>query len=395
MTAPARRALDRLLRETFEPVAREAPMPQGVLAVPDGAVREAESGWPVRPLAMTAVVVAAVVLTTAALGALGALPGQRVGDPQLVEADVRGLRLGPQILEQPEVVGFDPDGTLGPVVQVASGTFNHAPFHLLAYRGDGNCLWFRDADVMGGGGCASLPQDDAENGADFGMALGYADPARPGYVYGLVRPGVDRLWVEGEGWTRAHGHVVPLELAEIDAQAFLAFFPEAFRPTRVVIGDADGNEIGSIAFETLMSPTGGGDGPVREPMLALIIRNHSDREVDARLEEEGPQSAGSSSGPVSPCDLSWFGSNWFEGVSYVATVGGEVVFDMADHDLKVPSGQVLEILVDVRPDAAPAVGSMELVPRDESVASSSGDGRGGWDGRAASLAAALECEAAE
>jgi hypothetical protein len=388
------RDLEVSLREALAPIAADAPMPTDVLDVPGGSIRSRAAPATIRPAAAIMVVLAAVLVTIGALSALDALPWQRTGDPVLITPDLQSLDVTPRVLPNPELVGFDPGQASGPVVQAATGTAYGSPFRLLAYQSGGHCLWFSYRDVLGGGGCSGLPQDDEGGGPDLGMALADRTPSLPGYVYGLLRPGVDRAWVDGVEGDRVAAEVIPLDLAGIDAQAYLAFFPAEFAPARIVLTDAAGTAIAAYDIEALMEiPPLGGGGPSRVPSIDLVVRNHTDAAVEGRLEDEGPSSTGSGTAEVPGCEIGWLSSGWFPGVAYRGSVNGVLVHESVRDPVEVPSGHALEVLVDVRPGAEPTVTSIELRTIEESVSRSTSDGRGTWTGRAAEIADGLDCGA--
>ncbi len=405
MTRRSSADFDTALGDALRPMAAAAPLPAGLLEVSDRWVRRdrrgsepgRESDGP-RPLAVAVVIGSAVVvalLATAILG--GILQAPRVGDPdEVVSLPLRALDLEPTVIRTPSLIGMTANDATGPVVQLAHGNAAGSQFRLVAYRSaQGYCVGFA---WRGGSaeGCGALPEDDAVGGAAFGLALSRLEPGVPGYLAGLVASDAAAVHAESARGGHAEALVFGLDEADIDARAFLVFLPVGFDADSVVALDAQGAQVGRL-FVDPGAPPGAGDpavDPSREPRMYAILRNHTEQPIDLAVKERTADSEGSTSGPIPACDVGASGIGIFDGKTWWVEVDGREIFHSDQGLPVVGSGEVLELVIDVRDGREPMITEFVVLPV-EASAGGEPAGRGpriGWTERLWSLAADLECE---
>jgi hypothetical protein len=405
MTRRSSADFDAALCDALRPMAAAAPLPADLLDVPDRWVRRdrrgsepaRESAGP-RPLAVALVIGCAVVVVLLATSILGGmLQAPRVGDPDdEVSLPLRALDLDPTVIRNPSLIGMNPIDATGPVIQLAHGNAAESQFRLVAYRSaQGYCLGFAWQGGSGDG-CGALPQDDAAGGAAFGFTLAHLDPAVPGYLAGMVAP--DAVAVRAESARGGHAVALMFDLDEagIDARAFLVFLPVGFDADSVVAYGADGGQVGRFIVDEGAPPGAGDPGvdPSREPRMYAILRNHTEQPIDLAVEDRTADSEGSTSGPIPACDVDAAGIGIFEGKTWWVEVDGREIFHSDQGLPSVRSGEVLELVIDVREGREPMITEFVVLPVERSAGGEPA-GRGpriGWTERLWSLAADLECE---
>ena len=252
--------LDRRLTDALGAEVSHAPMPDGLLQVPDGWVRGRRllrsSG---RAVAVGGVVTLAAVTTVTVLAVVGAFGerGPSVGSedpPADVGVPIQALDLEPRLGQIPEYGG---EPAIGPVVEVARGRVGGKAFAFTVYRAEAplelevelglvcvNFEWLRDPDA----GCGAMPGEEGTIGEVFGLGsdthpFGSSDVH--GH-YGLVALHVAEVWIETDAGSRARARLIPLDAPAVEAQLFIAFLPGGVDSSAWVALDADGTEIGRI-----------------------------------------------------------------------------------------------------------------------------------------------------
>ncbi len=406
MTRLSSADFDATLGDALRPMAVEAPVPAGLLGVPDrwvrgerGAAEPGDGTARPRPLAVDAVIAAAVVVALIGAAIMGSLiHAPRFGDPEEeVSLPLRALDLDPAVIRTPALIGMHTTDATGPVVQVARGSGAGSQFRLAAYRSaQGYCLWFAWQDGTSDG-CGALPQDDAVGGPIFGLIQAGHKPAAPGYLAGFAAPDVVAIRAESARGGRAEALVLDLDEAGIDAKTFLVFLPTGFAADSVVALDADGDEMGRFFFGSGAAPPGGGDpgeGPSREPRVYAILRNHTGEAAELRVEERTGGGEGYSAGQIPACDVGASGIGLFNGKTWWVEVDGVEVFHSDQGVPAVGSGEVLEAVIDLSEGREPTITEFVVLPV-EASAGGGAAGRGpriGWSERLWSLADDLECE---
>ena len=265
-----RTSLDLMLTEALRPAAGAAPMPDALLRVPDGWVRDPRSGRSQsRYVAAGAVVMAAVVVTLAVLivgGAFGERPSSIGSEdaPPDVGVPIESLDIEPRPGQVPE---FDVP-VIGPVVEVARGHADGRDFRFTVFRSEQPadvCIEF-EWSLSAGASCGSLPGEGPTGGA-FGVgAWTQGSPFLAHEVFGMVAPSVAEIWIETDAGGRTQARVVPLGPAEIDALLFFGFLPTGVNSTAWVALDAAGNEIDRL--ETPPAPSLPSNVPTANPAPA-------------------------------------------------------------------------------------------------------------------------------
>ena len=405
MTRLSSADFDAAVADALRPMAVEAPLPADLLDVPDRWVRRNRSGsepddGPARPrpFAVAMVIgsaVAVALLATALLS--GVFQAPRVGEPdEVVSLPLRAVDLDPTLIRTPSLIGMQSADASGPVIQLAHGNAAGSPFRLIAYRSPGGyCLWF-SWQGGSGEGCGALPQDDAVGGPGFGLTLFQLTPGVPGYIAGFVAPDVMAVRAESARGGHADAFVLDLGEAGIDARAFLVFLPTGFDADSVVASDAGGEQVGRFIVGPGAPPDAGvpGDGPSREPRMYAILRNHTEQAAELRVEDRTADGEGSSWGPVPACDVGASGIGLFDGMTWWVEVGGVEVFHSDQGVPAVGSGEILEIVVDLREGREPMITEFVILPVEASAA---GEAAGrppriGWSDRLWTLADDLECD---
>lgn len=389
MTRLTDAALETRLRAALGPIAREAPLPTDALRVPRSWIR-GEPGLG-RAGRMVLVAAAAVVVTLAVLALLGQLEPPRVGDDGDAALPVEWIDTEPTVLSVPEMVGIQA-GPSAEVVQLAVGRADGQLFRLAAWGGsDGTCLWFSWSGSSGSG-CGPLPQDSPIAGGALGQVSGNWGGETAGHLDGLAAPRAAAVHVEAVDGRRATARLFKLSTARIDAHAFVVFLPAGFTAREVVATDADGTPIGSLDLgepPNRAAPSGQGT----EPRLLAVLRNHTDAEAELEMEDAGEQSGGSSVGVTMPCDIGALGVPLYPGRTWWIGVDGRVLLTSDDVEAQPGSGEAYEVVIDLRPGAAPAVAETGLRSLEESPEGppSERDPMPWWSDRMWELADGLEC----
>lgn len=152
--------------------------------------------------------------------------------PAGVEIPIEELDTTPR-----ELVGDIAAEPMGPQVEVLRGTLRGTTLTVAAQAGlDGVCLGV--FGEYGSSSCGPVPEDLA------GMMMTMdGDEIIP--LSAVVPPAVDRFVGEMPGGALAHGTVVSLEPAGIEAKAVVMFVAEV--PDALVFLDRDGNELTRLA----------------------------------------------------------------------------------------------------------------------------------------------------
>lgn len=159
----------------------------------------------------------------------------------------------------------------GPVVDVARGRLDlllqRRVFHFTVYRSveQGVCIQMDWEPNSGGAGCGSMPGDGPLS-EWFGMMSSSTGSPLAHEVVGLVKPGIQAVWIETTTGGRARAQLVSLEPAEIDALLFFVFLPGGSDITAIVAMDAAGNTIERVEFpEVRPDPSGASPTPMPTP----------------------------------------------------------------------------------------------------------------------------------
>ncbi len=88
------------------------------------------------------------------------------------------------------------------------------------------------------------------------------------------------------------------------------------------------------------------------PMLEAIWRNHTTEPVATELTTRAPDSDGSASGTVMPCDVGGGATDLADDMSWELKVEGEVVLDSTHRLPSARDGEVVEIIVDIHPEGS-------------------------------------------
>ncbi len=265
MTTLGGSELERLLSRALRDEAAAAPMPAGLLRVPDRWVRQRASLSPMRLIAAVVVVALATVGTLGVVGLLGdgSLGPVRHGDsPSVPSVDIRNFDTDPR-----DVVLVDPDWpeASGPIVEVARGSADRRGFRVTAFRGsraDEVCIvfdWAGDESA----GCGVGPNSDLLDGL-FGTGSTTSGALLPHYVFGVVSRDVSAVWIDTTSGIRAETKLVDLSPVEVDAYLFIGFLPGGTDATAWVATDAAGRELDR--FSLVSGPTSTEpDGPLPTP----------------------------------------------------------------------------------------------------------------------------------
>jgi len=266
MTGIKPASLDTLLTDALRPAAMAAPMPEALLRVPDGWVRDPRATRSPALRFKIGVVAAAALVTVALLTVSGAL-GERA---PWIGSDDAGADVGVPI-ESLDLEALPREETttgvtaIGPVVEVARGRADGRAFEFTVYRSEppqDACIELEWASAFGGV-CGSLPGEGPTGGAFGGGATGNASGGVAHEVFGVVASSVAEVWIETDTGERTRAQLVPLAPAEIDADLFFAFLPSGIEASAWVALDAAGAEI-----DRLEVPTGSADDPTHEPTPA-------------------------------------------------------------------------------------------------------------------------------
>ena len=265
MTTMSRVELERLLSNGLRDEALAAPMPDGLLRVPDRWVRPGTAIGKVRLVAAAGVVAAAVVGTLAVVGMLrdrGAGPIHLGAPPPTQGVEIRNFDTTPR-----EVVLMDPTWpeAFGPIVEVARGSADRRGFRITVFRGsrvDEVCVVF-DWAGNGSSGCGAAPNSELLDGL-FGTGSTMSGARLPHEVFGVVSRDAAAVWVEATGGGRAETKLVDLSPAEIDAYLFVAFLPGGADATAWVATDSSGREMDRFVVASGPAPSEP-DGPVPTP----------------------------------------------------------------------------------------------------------------------------------
>jgi hypothetical protein len=265
MTRITHASLDRLLTDALRGDAAAAPVPEGLLRVPDRLVRGrrlASSSGPV--LAVGGVMTLAVVATLAVLAVVGALGerGPSIGSddvPPDAAAPIEALDVEPRPGQVPEMG----EPAIGPVIEVARGRADGKAFAYTVYRGalpSDVCIQFQWGP-SGAGACGAMPGEGPAGGA-FGVGSMSHGSAVVHEVFGLVAPNVAEVSIQTDAGEIARTQLVPVSGADVDALLFFAFLPGGVDSSAWIALDSAGNEIDR--FETPPGPPGQ-RGPVPTP----------------------------------------------------------------------------------------------------------------------------------
>lgn len=392
---------DRLV-DALATIADEAPMPAGMLEVPDGWVRRGPFAWANRHPGVTAfgVVAAAVLSVAVVLGLVGSfLQAPRVGDDGAdASVPMEQLDLTPQPIENPSVAGVpDAEGAIGDVVQLARGRAANVTFRLVAYRsGAGNCLWFEHAG-QAASGCAPIPEQDPASDGVVGMTLYRLDPASDGHLVGLVAGDAARVQVRSADGRRAEARIIDLEPAGIAAQAYLVFLPIGFEAEHLEVASSDGTRLTELQLDEAWRH---GATPERvrplvpEGQVVVVLRNHSDARPIFRMTTHDEGSAGESWSPIDPCDVGSMSAPIRRGLEWSVDVDGRVVVDSTARLPAAEPNTVVEVIVDLRSGVEPSVSSTTVRSVEDSTVGPDA-GRLEMPGRSErwwQLGQSLECE---
>jgi hypothetical protein len=253
MTRITQASLDRMLTDALRGDAAAAPIPEGLLRVPDRWVRRRRlAGSSAQAFAAGSVVAFAVVATLAVLIVLGALGerGPSIGDvPMDVGVPIEALNVEPRPGQVPEMG----EPAIGPVVEVARGRSDGNAFAYTVYRGappSDVCIqleWLPSS----GGACGPMPGQGVLGGT-FGVGSTSHGSAVVHEVFGLVAPNVAEVWIETDGGGSARAQLVSLSSVDVDALLFFAFLPGGTDSSAWVALDGEGNMIDR--FETPPGP---------------------------------------------------------------------------------------------------------------------------------------------
>jgi hypothetical protein len=155
------------------------------------------------------------------------------------DADTAQIPGGP-----PEVVPGNPE-PIGPISEVGRGRTLGFGWRYLVYEtAEGLCTQLETA-TGSGSACGSSPPTLADEfgGVSIGESTG-----GPVTVDGMAGAGVAEVWVRLAGGERIPATLMPLALADLPGQAFIAFAPQGASVDSVVGLDADGKEIASMEF---------------------------------------------------------------------------------------------------------------------------------------------------
>jgi len=148
----------------------------------------------------------------------------------------------------------------GPVMQIATGEVLGGRFHFVVHQTAGGVCSSLDWENGAGSACGALP-GDAPRSEAFGMMLFGGDGVTQN-VTGIVSAEVTDVWIELDSGERARAVVLPLDAADLEANAFMAFVPVAVGELVAVLAlDGDGDLI--ERFE--MSPAPPIDAAVPTP----------------------------------------------------------------------------------------------------------------------------------
>ena len=263
MTKITRSSLDRLLSDALSADRISAPMPEGLLRVPDGWTRGRGVPPAVRALASVAVVAAAAIGTLAVVSmARTPAPSQPSSGSDAVREHI-GVPIERLDLEpRPGRTLFDePAG--GPVIEVARGSVARTLFDITVYRAEQPetvCLQVDRPFSGAGASCGSLPGEGPLPGS-FGLAEWAHGAVGIHHVAGLVATDIAEVWIEtAEG--RAEAVLIPLHGTGVDAVAFIAFLPAGVEATAMVTADEAGNPIDRLVID---APPPDVPGPMPTP----------------------------------------------------------------------------------------------------------------------------------
>ena len=267
MTDIGRSSLDRRFAGALAMDATAAPVPKGLLDVPDRWVRRSAPRRAIWALVSAGVVAAAAFGTVALVSLVNpadradrSAPGAGGGVDWGVGIPIERLDLEPR--------AGHPLGARGPSVEVARGSAGGQPFSLTVENGAGPlgvCLHTDHVTLGGGSSCGALLGEEGSIEGTFELvtvgAVGHTAAATQIEAYGLVTADAAEVWVETAAG-RARAVLVPLEGTGIDGRAFIAFLPRGLEPTRLVAQDASG---GTIDRVVLSMPAIFPDGPEPTP----------------------------------------------------------------------------------------------------------------------------------
>lgn len=287
MTSKKTRSLDAMLSEGLRHQAATAPMPDGLLDVPNRWVCGRPSMSASRGLAAAAVVVVAAFGTIAVLTLFaGMQPEPRLGS----EDASRGAALpieGFDVEPRPGVVGEEEAAAIGPVVDIARGRVDGRGFTVTVYRGaapNDICLrfeWRPDYSHS----CGSLPGESPAGSQSFGLATSVSDSLAAHEVSGVVATEVAAVWIETNDGGRFRAELIDLAPADIGARLFVAFLPGGVDPQAYVAADAAGNEIDR--FDLLARPPDAASpyptSPSTETDIPITIRNEDDEAAELQV----------------------------------------------------------------------------------------------------------------
>ncbi len=260
-------SLDRMLINALRADAAAAPMPEGLLRVPDWGVRgrrlARSSG---QAFAVGGVVSLAAVVTLTVLIVVGALgergPSIGSGDvPADIGIPIEALDVEPRPGQIPEIL----EPAIGPVIEVARGRVGGNAFAYTVYRSafpSDVCIQ-SEWSPSGAGACGAMPGEGPTGGA-FGVGSMSHGSTVIHEVFGLVAPNVAEVWIETNTGDIARTQLVPVSGADVDALLFFAFLPGGISSSAWVALDAAGNEIDR--FETPPGPPEE-PGPVPTPSM--------------------------------------------------------------------------------------------------------------------------------
>lgn len=282
--------LDRRLTDALRGDALDAPMPDGLLQVPDGWVRTGRAAGLARGLAAVGVVGAAVLTTMVVIALVnGGLGPIRIGNPGAgTGVEIRNVDTEPRV---PAWVDPAWPAAGGPVVEMVRGSADDRWFTFTVYRSESGdaCVgmqWGRSEAPSCGW---SLP-GTTRHSQWFGTGASSSGSVLPHAVYGLVDSEVATVSIETSTGGSVATRLIGLDPAGIDASMFFAFLPggsdgiawiardaAGAQLERLVVGVPDTEEpsIGPVPTPeavglTWIAVTGPADWVAPEPMSLVI-----------------------------------------------------------------------------------------------------------------------------
>lgn len=255
---PKTRSLNALLSDAMRPTGEAAPMPDGLLKVPNSWVRG--RGLSAAPAFAAAVVVMVAVIATVAVLTVftGVLPDPRLGpgdDPEGAGVPIEHLDVEPR----PGGVREGEPAAIGPVVEVVRGRVDGRGFTVTVYRGAAPnvvCLRFELRPDYSHS-CGSLPGESPAGGQSFGLATSFSDSLATHEVAGVVANEAAAVWIETSDGGRWGVELIDLAPADINARLFIAFLRGGVDPQAFVAADVAGNEIDRIDLPSAPPDTSG------------------------------------------------------------------------------------------------------------------------------------------